>query len=180
MPVNFLKKYPDLLEILHLSEADRRKSLMSIYKRDIEDNNNFHFRGKRIYPIKTDGQIDMDRQFLHLTCEEIEVTEDGKVFIRRVFDPHRSQRLHWIKPHVAEDIAIKNIVVFSVIERDQKKRADVKRTYIYNQSDKYVVVFEPQVRHNSSYYLLSAYYLNKAWGEKAIEKKRKKCLGNIL
>lgn len=50
MPFNLLKKYPELLEILHLNEHQRKKSLMGVYKRDIEDNPNFKFREKQIYP----------------------------------------------------------------------------------------------------------------------------------
>ena len=38
MPFNLLKKYPELLEILHMNEHQRKESLMRIYKRDIEDN----------------------------------------------------------------------------------------------------------------------------------------------
>ena len=53
MPFNLLKKYPELLEILHLNEHQRKKSLMGVYKRDIEDNPNFKFREKQIYPIKS-------------------------------------------------------------------------------------------------------------------------------
>ena len=180
MPLNFIKKYPDLLEILHLSEYDRKISLMKIFKRDIEDNDHFSFRGKRIYPIKTDGRVDMDRQFMHLTCEEVvERRADGNTVRHRIFEIHRSQRLHWIKPHTAEEINHKRIVVFSTMERDQKKRENVMRTYIYNQSDKYVLVFEPQMRNGSSYYLLTAYYLNKEYGERQIIKKMKKSVSLI-
>ena len=48
MPFNLLKKYPELLEILHMNEHQRKESLMRIYKRDIEDNPNFKFREKQI------------------------------------------------------------------------------------------------------------------------------------
>ena len=59
MPFNLLKKYPELLEILHMNEHQRKESLMRIYKRDIEDNPNFKFREKQIYPTKSDGVADM-------------------------------------------------------------------------------------------------------------------------
>ena len=71
MPLNKLKKYPELLDILHLSPKTRDEVLRAIFNRDIEDNPDFSFRGKRIYPIKSDGKVDMDRQFMHLTREEI-------------------------------------------------------------------------------------------------------------
>ena len=55
MPFNLLKKYPELLEILHLEEKERKASLYRVYRRDIEDNETFKFREKRVYPIKSDG-----------------------------------------------------------------------------------------------------------------------------
>ena len=81
MPFNKLKKYPELLELNGLDERARRQSLQAIFDRDIADNDNFRFRGKRIYPIKTDGEIDMDRELMHLTTEEVEETdEQGRKF----------------------------------------------------------------------------------------------------
>lgn len=63
MPFNLLKKYPELLEILHLGDKERKASLYRVYRRDIEDNEAFKFREKRVYPIKSDGEIDMQREF---------------------------------------------------------------------------------------------------------------------
>lgn len=172
MPFNKLKKYPDLLDINGLDEKARKASLQGIFNRDIADNDNFCFRGKRIYPIKSDGKIDMDRELLHLTTEEEEVMdEQGKKYKRRVFDKYRSERLHWIKPHVEEKVTDSEIIVFSVNERNLRKRMNVARTYIYNKKRKYVIVLEPQTRNGESYYLLTAYYLNKKYGEKQIQKK---------
>lgn len=95
--LNITKKYPELLELAYLSEREREHDLHAIFKRDIEDNCQFSFRGWRIYPIKTDGEIDMARLFKHLTCEEIMVeNEDGTTYPKRVFEMARSQRLHWI------------------------------------------------------------------------------------
>lgn len=180
MPTNLIKKYPDLLEILHLTEYQRKESLKGIYHRDIEYNTEFKFRNKRIYPIKSEGQIDMDRQFTHLTCEEIQEVDDNGNLLpkKRVFEKDRSQRLHWIKHHISE-ASPENIKVFSVIERDIKKRCDVTKTYIYDTKEKYVVVFECQ-RNHSTYYLLTAYYLNRGYAEKEIKKKMKKQIGGIL
>ena len=48
MPLNLTKKYPELLDILSLSEKDRIKSLKMIFKRDIEVNSNLNFRGRKI------------------------------------------------------------------------------------------------------------------------------------
>lgn len=79
-----------------------KDSLMRIYKRDIEDNLNFKFWEKQVYPIKSDGAADMGRQFTHLTCEEIqEVDEMGNLLpAKQIFEKDRSHRLHWINHHI--------------------------------------------------------------------------------
>lgn len=180
MPTNLIKKYPELLEILHLDNTQRNESLRRIYNRDIEENKNFNFRNKKIYPIKEDGRIDMDRQFTHLTCEEIqEKDEEGKLLPKkRIFEKDRSQRLHWIKVLIEESIK-DNIIVFSVVERDKDKRKDVTKTYIYDSKEKYVIILECQ-RNCSTYYLLTAYYFNRDYAEKEIRKKIKKRLKEVL
>jgi len=178
MPLNRLKKYPELLEILHLSPAERNLSLRGIFNRDIEDNPDFSFRKKQIYPVKSDGKFDMDRQFTHLTCEEIiEEDETGCKYPKRVFDIDRSIRLHWIRHHIEERLPEK-IEIFSVEERDIKKRKGIIKTYIYDETEKYIVVLEPQ-RTGASYFLLSAYYLNREYGMKEIKKKWKKKLSTV-
>lgn len=178
MPLNLLKKYPDLLEILHLDEKQRKESLMKIYKRDIENNENFKFRTKQIYPIKSENTIDMERQFTHLTCEEVkELDETGKALPgKRIFEKDRSQRLHWINHHIQE-LSSENIDVFSVTERDKRKRCDITKTYIYDKEEKYIIVLECQ--RSNSYYLLTAYHLNRDYAEKEIKKKMKKRLSTV-
>ena len=169
MPLNLMKRYPNLLELAGMSEKERTRSLQLIFNRDIADNNQFSFRSKRIYPIKTDGQIDMDREFLHLTTNE-ELDEDG--VLHRIYDRFRSERLHWIRTHIEERTG-DDIIVFSIEERNPKKRVDETRVYIYNMGQKYIIVLEPQ-RKGQAYFLLTAYYLNKEYGEKQIKKKMKK------
>lgn len=173
MPFNLLKKYPDLLELSGMDEKGRVKSLRGVFDRDITDNTNFSFRGKRIYPIKTDGVIDMDREFMHLTTKEAESVEDNVTLKKRVYDPFRSERLHWLKTHIEEKVKDSDIVVFRMIERNLRKHIDVERVYIYNKTRKYIIVLQPQTRNGNSYYLLTAYYLNKSYGEKQINKKLK-------
>lgn len=175
--LNIIKKYPELLELAYLSEREREHDLHAIFKRDIEDNCQFSFRGWRIYPIKTDGEIGMARLFKHLTCEEIMVeNEDGTTYPKRVFEMARSQRLHWINHHVRE-LTPDNLDVFTIEERDGKKRK-VKKTYIYDKVEKYVIVLEQQ--RSNGFYLLTAYHLNKEYGLKALEKKMKKRLQTPL
>ena len=72
------------------------------------------------------------------------------------------------------------IEVFSVNERNQRKRMNVARTYIYNKTRKYVIVLEPQIRNGEAYYLLTAYYLNKEYGEKQMQKKLLSKLTEVL
>ncbi len=173
-----LKKYPELLELTCLNERDRNNDLISIFKRDIEDNNEFAFRSKKIYPTKTDGgEVDMGRLFKHLTCEAIKVEDkNGTVYEKRVFEVKRSERLHWINHHVNEKTP-ENIEVFTVEERDKKKRK-ARKTYIYDTVEQYVIVLEQQ--RSNAFYLLTAYHLNKDYGKKQIEKKRKKALSTPL
>ncbi len=171
-----------MLELAHLGEKERKTSLRGIFDRDIAENDAFSYRDCRIYPIKTDGKMDMDREFAHLTTEEVEEKgECGEITTHRIYEPYRSERLHWIRPHVEQKVNDSDIVVFSVKERNQRKRMDIVRTYVYNRTRKYVIVFEPQTRaDNRAYYLLTAYYLNREYGVKQIEKKLKIRLTEIL
>jgi hypothetical protein len=179
MPTNLIKKYPDLLEILHLSESLRNKSLQAIFNRDICYNDNFKFRAKQLRPFLLDGEAPMGTLFNHLTREEVEeVAENDKKFKKRIFEKDRSMRLHWIRFHI-EEHQKKDIEIFSVIERDMSERKDVKMTYIYNLEQKYVIVL--MVRPGGlEYFFKSAYYLNRDYGEKAMQKKLKKKLAEIL
>lgn len=98
--------------------------------------------------------------------------------------PSRSATLKWIDHagstdqfHLEENKKEK-VEVFSVEERDQKKRQDVIRTYIYDVEQKYVIVLDPQ-RTGRDYYLITAFYLNKEYGEKKIKKLFKKRLEEL-
>lgn len=177
MPLNLIKKYPELLEINSLSEHERTKSLQSIFKRDIEDNLNLTFQQKNIRPIKGE-EPDMVLLFRHLTTEEIFQEDDyGKKYPKRVFEKERSVRLHWIRYHL-EEKKKENVFIFSVEERNQKKRSDIIRTYIYDQEQKYVIVLDPQ-RSKRDYYLITAYHLNREYGEKKIKKLLKRKLSEV-
>ncbi|SDA93100.1 hypothetical protein SAMN03080617_03684 [Algoriphagus alkaliphilus] len=174
MPTNLLKNYPDLLEIMHLSERERTISLRSIFRRDVEENPGLNFRTKIIRPIKGEEPA-MDLLFKHLTTEEIqEMDENGKEYPKRIFEKDRSQRLHWVRFHL-EESKKEGVEIFSVEERDQKKRVDIIRTYIFDVDQNYVIVLDPQ-RSLRDYYLVTAYYLNKDYGAKKIKKLLKKKL----
>ena len=177
MPFNLIKQYPELLEIMHLTPEQRQSSLVKIFKRDIEENTDFRFRGTQIYPIKTDGEADMEREFMHLTTERVEEKdENGNIIKKNVFEPQRSKRLHWINHHLHEKTPA-NIVVFSVTERDQEKRQNVTKTYIYDKVEKYIIVLECQ--RGKGYYLLTAYHLYRSYSEKQIQKKMNHALPNV-
>lgn len=179
MPLNLTKSYPQLLEIMHLTEGQRKVSLRSVFDRDITFNDAFRFQTKQIRPTKQDGMINLDRVFNHLIKEDVEVIrDDGTKYTKRVFEKDRSMRLHWVKPHV-DELTKTKIEVFSVVERDPTKRKDVIRTYIYNTDKNYVVVLEPQ-NSKTDYYLLTAYYLNKSYAPKQMKKKMKKRLAEVI
>jgi hypothetical protein len=175
MPTNLLKKYPELLELIHLSESLRTKSLLGVFNRDIQNNPSFKFRLKQLRPILVDGEASMGTLFNHLTREEVEEQSiSGKKFKRRIFEKDRSMRLHWIKFHIEERKEDK-IEIFSIVERDLKSRKNVTITYIYDLEQKYVIVLEPQ-RSGLDYYLRTAYYLNREYGQKQMDNKLQKKL----
>ena len=177
MPLNLIKVYPQLLDLAYMTVEQRTTSLKAIFKRDIEDNPGLNFRTKIIRPVKGE-EPSMQILFKHLTCEEIqEQNGDGKTYPKRVFEIDRSVRLHWVRYHIDEKKKDK-VEVFSVEERDQRKRKDVIKTYIYDVEQEYIIVLEPQ-RSGTDYYLLTAYYLNKPEGKKSIQKKLKKRLPDI-
>jgi len=160
MPTNLLKIYPELLELAHLNEDERRRSLYGVFRRDIEDNPGFSFRTKRINPVK--GEKDaMQILFKHLTT--IIVDESTR---KREFEMQRSRRLHWIRYHM-EERKPDRILIFSVRERS------CVRTYIYDEDQNYVIVLEPY-RNEAEYYLITAYYLEGRNAEKIQRKYSKR------
>lgn len=147
MPLNLLKVYNQLLDIVALDEQNRTTSLLGIFNRDICENVNFCFRNKPILPTpRENGKIEMENLFNHLTRKMVD-----KVSRSREFDLDRSVRLHWIRFHV-EEKKQDNMFCFSV------KEPNGIRTYIYDKDEKYVIVLEP-LRDKTAYYLLTAYHL---------------------
>jgi hypothetical protein len=146
MPFNLLKVYNQLLEFVGMNAHARTQSLLGIFKRDIENNSAFRFRGKRINPTQGEEEP-MERLFNHLTKEV-----SDQVTRHREFEPKRSERLHWIRYHVEEKKA-QGMLAFSVSELGQI------RTYILDNDENYVIVLE-SFRNKTQYYLLTAYYLD--------------------
>ena len=173
MPFNQLKEYPGLLEILHLSEYERNKSLKGIFKRDIEDNQHFKYRGKPIFPVKKDGQPTMETLFAHLITVEDKDNGEKNTPKTRSFDPDRSMRLHWIKHHIEKD----NVTIFSYEDRIRGK--SIIRTYIYDKDQKYVIILEPRKEGIELYYLITAYYLNEKRGLNQMKSKIKNKLDEV-
>ncbi len=147
MPLNLIKRYNDLLDLGAYNNYQRKQSLLAIFDRDIASNVNFTFNGKQITPTpQKDGQIKMATLFFHLTT----VMED-KVQRNRIFDYHRSVRLHWVKYHI--DFKKKtNMLHFSI------KEPEGIRTYLYDKDEKYVIILEP-LRNGTEYYFITAYHL---------------------
>jgi hypothetical protein len=174
MPFNLLKNYPELLEIVHMGEPQRKASLMGIFKRDIEENSSFRYKSKQIRPVKKDGIPDMQVLYHHLTTRE-DKDGKGKKLGTRSFEMARSQRLHWVLHHVNERQK-KDVTVFSYEDRIDGK--DVIRTYIFDTLKDYVIILQPQ-NSGIDYYLITAYYLNEPGGKKQIIKKELKKLPHV-
>ena len=148
MPLNLLKKYNELLDLEYLPDDKRTISLRNIFIRDIENNPNFSFRGKFIFPTpRENGDVAMQNLFNHLTRKKELENKDN----HRIFDISRSKRLHWIKYHI-EECKKEEMLVFSVDEPEGI------RTYIYDIAEMYVIVLEPN-KSKTNYYLLTAYHL---------------------
>ena len=140
-----MKTYNYLLELSGMADEQREKSLRNVFDRDIANNHSFKFRTKPIYPTpKADGEIAVETLFAHLITTIIDERH-------REFDIYRAERLHWIKFHV-EEKKKNDMLLFSV----QEPRGI--RTYIYDKSEKYVIILEPR-RNSTAYYLLTAYQL---------------------
>lgn len=174
MPTNLLKNYPELLEIIHLDDFQKRRSLLGVFKQDIEDNALFKFRTKQIRPTKKEGEDPMQRLYRHLTTRD-DKDEKGKKTGHRSFETARLERLHWIKVHIDQNFP-ENLEVFSYEDRIEGR--DIIRTYIYDKAEEYVIILEPQ-KSGLDYYLLTAYYLNEPGGKKQILKKFKKKLDDV-
>lgn len=178
MAINQIKRYNELLEIIHFTERERIISLKGIFNRDIADNDKFHFRTKIIRPLKKEGVEDVESLFSHLTHQTEEEKDKRGVIIKKrsVFDYERSKRLHWIWYHIQEKNKNK-IDVFSYTDRINGR--NVIRTYIYDFDEKYVIILQPQ-RSSVDYYLITAFFLSdKLGGPKQIENKRKNKLAEV-
>jgi hypothetical protein len=168
MPLNLLKSYNQLLDIVSMNEYQREISLQGVFDRDITQNQNFKFQTKKINPTPANGKDAMERLFTHLTTAIVDKTTN-----KRLFDMARSVRLHWIKHHI-EERKKNNVFVFSVAEPDGT------RTYIYDSDEQYVIILEP-MRNKNEYYLLTAYYLEgKDKARDKMMKKYRRRLPNVL
>lgn len=175
MPLNQIKVYNDLLELVFMGEKERIVSLRKIFDRDIANNHSFKFRDKCVRPIKKDGMPALESLFQHLTHASVIKSENGRSFkSRSEFDVKRSERLHWVWHHIQEKEDVKT---FST--KDRKGGKDVIRTYIWDKEENYTIVLEPY-RNRKDYYLLSAYYLQKKKGGiKAMQKRYKRRLNEV-
>jgi hypothetical protein len=176
MPLNLIKVYAELLDIAFLSEQERAASLQRILVRDIEDNPSLNFRKKIIRPIKGE-EPDLQITLRHLTTADTEIDQKGTVHKKRFFEMDRSQRVHWIRHHL-EERSVESVRVFSVEERDQRKRKYRIRTYLYDTDQNYIIVLDPQ-RSERDYYLITAYFINKKYGAKKMGKLWNKRLEGI-
>ncbi|MFP3593963.1 hypothetical protein [Chryseobacterium sp. SIMBA_038] len=171
MPTNLLVKYNSLLDLLGQSENVRNRSLRGVFDRDFVIGTPLVFNNKPIYPTSVNGSLPMDTLFRHLTTVIVD-----QATRKREYERTRSVRLHWVKHQINElcKIPDSNILRFSL------KEPDGFRTYIYNVSERYVIVLEP-LRDRTAYYLLSAYHVtgNEKLRDKFL-KKHKRRLPELL
>ena len=166
-----MKKYPELLE-LSGSEQDNWASLSRGLLSEMFKIIPILYSRDRIYPIKCEGLMDLERLFKHLTHRAEHFIDDaGRVYEKRIYDARRSERLHWIRHHV-EEKSPDCLEVFTVTERDTAKHRDVTKTYLYDAGEHYVIVLEHQ--RKGGYYLLTAFYLSEKYAEKQLEKSERK------
>lgn len=168
MPLNLIKIYNALLDIIAMGERQRMDSLRRIFKRDFVESSAV-FNGKPIHPTpREDGELPMETLFRHLTTEMV-----NKTTRERYFEIERSLRLHWVRYHLDEKKK-DNMLLFSVQEPDGL------RTYYYDKDENYVIVLEPK-RNGEAYYLLTAYHLRgKDVKRNKMEKKYKRRLSEVL
>jgi hypothetical protein len=168
MPFNQIKIYNQLLEISGLNPHDRNISLKAIFDRDFTNKHPVYFNGKQVIPCPNDGVIEMETLYRHLTT----VVTDKNIN-QREFDIHRSNRLHWVRHHI-DGKKKHNIICFSI------KEPNGLRTYLYDEDEKYVIIFEPRIQKNI-YFLLTAYHLRGKDAERdKIKMKMKRKLNDIL
>lgn len=170
MPFNKLAVYSTLLSLEAYTLQQRNEALLFIYERDIYNNPQLKFRGKGVRPMKSlDNEATKLTHLAHLINKE-SVDEFG-VKKRDNFDIQRSKRLHWVKYHICETnpIAIK---VFNYIDRI--KGIDYRRTYIYDEVQKYVVILEPKRDGSDNMYLITAFYFDEPYYIKQLNQKFKK------
>lgn len=168
MPLNLLINYNQHLDILGLSEHHRNTTLKGVFDRDFTNNQPINFNGRQVIPCPQDGNIEMATLFRHLTTVKINY-ETGQ----REYEKERSRRLHWVRFHI-DGKKQDNMLFFSV------KEPDGLRTYLYDVTEKYLIVFEPRINSNV-YFLLSAHYIQgKDAQRNKISKKYKRRLPNVI
>jgi len=146
MPTNLIIRYNQLLELAYLTPAQRTVSLGGVFRRDFEEKAaELAFRSQRVYPIP--GEEDnLKRLFRHLTTVVVDHAT-GK----REYEAERSERLHWVRVHILEQITTPCLVFYA-------EDPEGERLYIFNEAERYVVVLQP-LRKVDAFYLLTAYRL---------------------
>lgn len=168
MPLNLIRSYNQLLELIALTAPQRQLSLRGVFDRDFTNNPNLQFRNIQVTPTPADGAIEMATLFTHLTTVIMD-----KATRAREFDMHRSMRLHWVRFHL-DHSKQDDVLHFSV------KEPEGIRTYIYDVTEKYVVILLPKPKYNV-YFLLTAYHLRGKDSErdKILKKYNKRRLNEI-
>lgn len=146
MPFNQLKIYNQHLDLSALNPHQRTLSLKGVFDRDFTDKQPVIFNKKQVVPCPLNGTIEMNTLFAHLTTVVVDKKTNS-----RDYDLQRSKRLHWVRFHI-DSRKTSNMLFFTV------KEPNGLRTYLYDDDEKYVIVFEPRIKANV-YFLLTAYHL---------------------
>ena len=144
MPLNLIRVYNALLDIDFLSKPARDISLRGVFDRDFRHNSSLQLTGQPVYPVPGDPDA-LEQLFFHLTTHEVPPKSR-----HREYEPERSRRLHWVRPHIEHTVPA-NLIVFSNEEKGEL------RTFVVNKAERYLVVLKPL--RKGGYYLLTAYPL---------------------
>jgi hypothetical protein len=151
------------LFVLSGPETDILAKLYEFYCNDIKDQV-FHFNGALVktFTHLRPGEI-YEEGFIHLTSKENPPTG------MRQFDDKRSQHLPWCRPTIVSSNEAE------ITFWHEKKGGGVVKAYFWLKAYEYVVILKQSGRiPDMKYYILTAYTVDKAWGERNLKQSYKR------
>lgn len=120
--------------------------LYSVFLNDLIKNQPL-FNGLRVGARKHPEHNGKHEGFYHLTSKDYQLTG----YENRIFDPRRSERLHWIKPiienHKCNDVCCNKIKIWK----------EKKRIHILFEDEYYAIVLDERKGY---YVVVTAYYID--------------------